>query len=142
MPVKKKKVPSQKRIRSVPEKRRFTGQWIPAWLYLDMSMTWTEKIFWLEVDSLDKLKFGCVAENRHFEDFLGISKRHAQRLISKFVTDSKIDVEFFTDGNGQEKRKLISRLAEWALKAQETARVTDDGDDMDVMGSDTDVMGG
>jgi hypothetical protein len=49
--------------------RGFKGVWIPADLYLNDELSWTEKILIVEIDSLDKGE-GCWASNEYLAKFL------------------------------------------------------------------------
>jgi len=62
------------------ESRNFKGIWIPASLYKNKELSWNEKILLLEIDSLSKNGI-CYANNQHFANMLGVSKRQVERLL-------------------------------------------------------------
>ena len=61
-------------------KRKFTGIWIPAELWLDRTLSITEKAIYAEVRSLDNEK-GCYADNEYLADFFKLSERQLQRHL-------------------------------------------------------------
>ena len=61
-----------------------SGIWIPKEVYLDDNLSWTEKILFVEIDSLDN-KDGCFASNNYFSEFVGISSTSVSTCISKLV---------------------------------------------------------
>lgn len=73
--------------------RGFKGIWIPKEIWLNENLTMQEKIFLVEIDSLDNDE-GCTAGNQYFADFFGISKTRVsiviQNLISKGYITSKL----------------------------------------------------
>ena len=52
--------------------REFKGVWIPKEVWIDDKLTWMEKLFLTEIDSLDNEKH-CFASNKYFEEFLILS---------------------------------------------------------------------
>lgn len=62
--------------------RDFKGIWIPKEIYLDKNLSWSEKILFVEIDSLDNGE-GCFASNEHFADFLNVSVTRISKMISK-----------------------------------------------------------
>ena len=61
--------------------RQFKGVWIPAELYLDKSITWTQKIILLEVDSFSKNNLECFVSNEHLANLIGISESGIEKAI-------------------------------------------------------------
>ncbi len=64
--------------------RDFKGIWIPKEIWLDENLTIQEKVFFVEIDSLDNEE-GCYATNNYFADFFGISKTRVSRVINSLV---------------------------------------------------------
>lgn len=64
--------------------RDFKGIWIPKDIYLSKELSWTDKLIFIEINSLDN-ESHCVASNAYFSDFLGISERSVSRSISKLI---------------------------------------------------------
>lgn len=72
--------------------RDFKGVWIPKEVYLNAELSWTEKIFLIEVHSLDG-ELGCWASNAHFAEFLGIGEGAVANLVTKLKNLGLIEVE-------------------------------------------------
>lgn len=73
--------------------RGFKGIWIPKEIWLNPDLTMQEKVFLVEIDSLDNEE-GCTAGNQYFAEFFGISKTRVslviQNLISKGYITSRL----------------------------------------------------
>ncbi len=64
--------------------RDFKGIWIPRELWFDKNLTTQEKLFYLEIDSLD-MDNGCFASNPYFSEFFGISTTRVSIVINSLV---------------------------------------------------------
>ncbi len=64
--------------------RDFKGIWIPRELWFDKTLTTQEKLFYLEIDSLD-MDNGCFASNPYFSEFFGISITRVSIVINSLV---------------------------------------------------------
>ena len=62
--------------------RDFKGIWIPREIYLNPDLSWSEKILFIEIDSLDQ-ENGCFANNEYFANFLNVSVTRVSKMISK-----------------------------------------------------------
>jgi len=62
--------------------RNFLGVWLPREIYLDKNLSWTEKILYVEIQSLDN-ENGCFASNEYFAEFLDVSTTTISIAISK-----------------------------------------------------------
>lgn len=62
--------------------RNFLGVWLPKEVYLDKQLSWTEKILYVEIQSLDN-EHGCFASNEYFAEFLDVSTTTISLAISK-----------------------------------------------------------
>ena len=85
--------------------RDFKGVWIPKEVYLNDSLSWTEKILLIEIDSLD-MEQGCFASNEYLAEFLGITVTQVSRCIAKLKSKDLIYQQSF---NGR-KRILKSNV--------------------------------
>lgn len=65
-------------------KRKFKGIWIPADIWESKELTLQEKVFLVEIDSLDNDK-GCYANNNYFSRFFGVSSTRVSLVISSLV---------------------------------------------------------
>ena len=86
--------------------REFLGVWIPKEIYLHKGLTPTEKLLMAEIASFSKNGV-CFASNEHFAEFLGISKSHVSRLVSKLVKLQLVTVDFTYKENSKEIDKRI-----------------------------------
>ena len=89
--------------------RKFLGIWIPKEIWLSDKLTMQEKIFFVEIQSLDNEQ-GCFAANRYFADFFNISISRASQVIGQLVKKGFIiskNIKFKqVDGSYKEKRIL------------------------------------
>jgi len=65
--------------------RDFKGMFIPKQLYLDTTITWTQKIILLEVDSFSRNNLPCFVSNSHLAKLLGISESGIEKAIKGLV---------------------------------------------------------
>lgn len=71
--------------------RQFKGVWIPATLYLDKTITWTQKIILIEVDSFSKNKLECFVSNEHLANLIGITESGIEKAIRGLVQMNKLE---------------------------------------------------
>ena len=91
-------------------KRDFKGIWIPAVVWLDESLTITEKCMLAEIESLDNdPERGCFASNEYLGKFLGISTGSAANMISKLKGMGLI-AQLFFDGRNRGLRVPILHI--------------------------------
>ena len=64
--------------------RDFKGIWIPKEIWLSKALTLQEKVFFVEIDSLDN-EDSCFATNQYFADFFGLSKVIVSAVINSLV---------------------------------------------------------
>lgn len=89
--------------------RDFKGVWIPKEIWLDKTMSLQEKVFYVEIDSLDNDK-GCFAGNEHFSKFFELSKDRCSEIISSLKTKGFITV-VVEKNSGKSKRTIrVKRL--------------------------------
>lgn len=62
------------------QERDFKGIWIPRDIWLSKELSLQEKVFLVEIDSLDNHN-GCYAGNQYFAEFFGISKTRVSLVI-------------------------------------------------------------
>lgn len=86
-------------------RRAFKGVWIPAEFYLDPNLSIVEMIVLTEIDSLDN-EYGCVASNKHFAEFVGLSKNRASEIISSLKNKGFITIQYSFDDLGQKRRTM------------------------------------
>lgn len=71
--------------------RQFKGVWIPVELYLDKTITWTQKIILLEVDSFSKNNLECFVSNEHLANLIGISESGIEKSIRGLVEMNRLE---------------------------------------------------
>lgn len=64
--------------------RAFRGIWIPKEIWLSKNLTLQQKVFLVEIDSLDK-DDGCYATNEYFSEFFGLSTKRVSVVINSLV---------------------------------------------------------
>ena len=72
--------------------RDFKGVWIPKEIWLDNNLSWSEKLLFVEINSLDG-EDGCWAKNNYFAKFFNLTKSHISRMINILKDKDYISVE-------------------------------------------------
>ena len=88
------------------QSRNFKGIWIPKEIWFDKELSLQEKLLFMEVDSLDTDKLGCIASNAYFAKFFGVSERQIQKHLRALKNKKYIREDMF-DGR---RRLLRSNL--------------------------------
>lgn len=83
-------------------KRKFKGVWIPREIWLNKSLSLTEKCLLTEVDSLDN-ENGCTAGNSYFASFFGVGSRQISKYISALESKHLIKVSLI----GRNRRRIL-----------------------------------
>jgi hypothetical protein len=93
------------------QERDFKGIWIPREIWLTSELTLLEKIFLVEIDSLDNDQ-NCYASNAYFADFFGISKGRCTQIIKSLEAKGFIQIQLIRDKNVIKKRviKVVRKL--------------------------------
>lgn len=87
--------------------RRFEGIWIPANIWLSETLTLQEKIFLVEIKSLDNEQ-GCFASNEHFSKLFQLSKSRCSEVINRLKEKNLIRIQFtYKEGSKQIERRTI-----------------------------------
>ena len=86
------------------DKRAFRGIWIPKEIWLSKDLTLQEKVFIVEIDSLDNEK-GCFASNKHFSDFFGLSIGRVSQVINSLKKKGYIDIKYI-----RENKEIVERI--------------------------------
>ena len=84
--------------------RDFKGIWIPKEVWLNKDLKLIEKIFLVEIDSLDN-ESGCYASNKYLAEFFSISKGRCSQIINKLQEKGLITIEII-----REDKIIISRV--------------------------------
>jgi len=65
--------------------RSFKGVWIPKEIWLDEKLSLLEKVFLVEINSLDNDERGCFATNAYFAKFFRLSKNRVSIIINQLI---------------------------------------------------------
>lgn len=84
--------------------RDFKGIWIPKEVWLCKDLTLMEKIFLIEIDSLDNQQ-NCFASNAYFSEFFDISKGRCTQIIKSLEAKGFISIQL-----EREKKVITKRL--------------------------------
>lgn len=85
--------------------RAFKGVWIPAKYWLDPNLSIIEVTTIAEIDSLDNNE-GCVASNKHFANFLGVTPGRASQIINGLKGKGYITTDYDRSGKQIVKRRI------------------------------------
>jgi Mn-dependent DtxR family transcriptional regulator len=86
--------------------RNFKGVWIPKEIWLSKELSLQEKIFLVEIDSLDNEE-GCYASNNYFAEFFNLSKSRASQVINELEKKGLITIKLTNKENSKEIDKRI-----------------------------------
>ena len=84
--------------------RNFKGVWIPKEIWLSKDLTPLEKMYLVEIDSLDDEETGCFASNKHFEEMFGQKSANATRIITNLKEKGWLDISYIYNGKEIDKR--------------------------------------
>lgn len=87
------------------QERAFKGIWIPVEIWLSKDLSIMEKIFLVEIDSLDN-DDGCYASNKYFAEFFGVTNGRASQIISKLSEKGYVNIDYEMEGKLIKKRIL------------------------------------
>jgi cyanate lyase len=86
-------------------KRDFKGIWIPKFIWENKDLTIMEKVFIVEIDSLDN-EHGCFASNNYFAKFFNITPQRCSQIINSLVRKGFLSVKYEYCGKEVIKRVL------------------------------------
>ena len=96
--------------------RDFKGVWIPKEIWLSKELKALEKMFFIEIDSLD-CKQRCFASNAHFSDLFGITKQRCSQIIASLEEKIYIKTTLIREGKQVKKRIIkVSRKFDRGIK--------------------------
>ena len=88
--------------------RDFKGVWIPKEVWENKNLTWIEKLFLTEINSLQK-NGCCFAGNDYFSSFFDLSKGRVSKIISSLYRKGVISVKLvYKPGTKQVENRIIS----------------------------------
>lgn len=108
--------------------RNFKGIWIPSEIWLDGELSLLEKVFLVEIDSLDNDQ-GCFASNKYFADFFKISKGRCTQVIKGLEEKGFINIAYEYEGKQIKKRviKVVNKLNTLVNKLNEGSKYSKQG---------------
>ncbi len=86
-------------------KRDFKGVWIPKEIWLDNQLSWMEKLFIVEINSLDNEE-GCYASNSYLGEFFNLSNGRVSQIIKSLIEKQYLSAEYEMEGKEVKKRYL------------------------------------
>lgn len=91
--------------------RDFKGIWIPKQIWLNKDLTIMEKLFLVEIDSLDNEK-GCFASNAHFAEMFEVSKGRCTQIIKSLEAKGFVKIQLIREEKVISKRliKVVNKL--------------------------------
>lgn len=89
--------------------RGFKGIWIPREIWLSKDLKVMEKLFLVEIDSLDNDK-GCFASNEYFATFFDISKSRASEIITSLKNKGYITISYKYKENSKQIEQRILKV--------------------------------
>ncbi len=91
--------------------RDFKGIWISKEIWFTKELTMQEKLFYVEIDSLDNEK-GCFASNDYFGEFFSISPERARKVISSLEKKGYIEKIMKYEKGTKRVEKRILRITQ------------------------------
>ena len=89
------------------QQRQFKGVWFPKELWLCKELTWKEKAFLVEIDSLEDEVKGCFASNKHFMELFDMTSTHVSRTIQSLNKKGYIRLDYERKGKEILSRKIF-----------------------------------
>ena len=91
--------------------RAFKGIWIPSEIWLNKDLTLLEKVFLVEIDSLDN-ENGCFASNDYFSKFFKLSKSRCSEIINSLEKKGLIKITLIYKSNTKTIEKRVIKVLE------------------------------
>ena len=91
--------------------RAFKGIWIPKEIWLNENLTLLEKVFLVEIDSLDNEE-GCYASNDYFSNFFKLSKNRCSEVIKSLEKKGLVKLYYKYKPNTKLIEKRIIKVLE------------------------------
>ena len=94
-------------------KRNWLGMWIPKEIWLDTELTWMEKLFLVEIKSLDNEE-GCFASNEYLGNFFQLSKNRCTEIIKSLEKKGYITIEYIYKEGTKHIEKRVLRVIRYS----------------------------
>lgn len=82
---------------------------------MSKELTLQEKVFLVEIDSLDNDDC-CYASNKHFAEFFGLSLGRVSQVINSLQKKGYIEIEYIKNGKEILKRKMMIKKPPYPIK--------------------------
>lgn len=92
--------------------RGFKGIWIPRDLWISKDLSIQDKVFLAEIHSLDNDE-GCIASNKYFANFFGLSKSSVSRIVSTLKKKGYVSVRLIKNKDTKEVEKRIIKVIKY-----------------------------
>ena len=92
--------------------RDFKGVWIPKNIWIDVELSWMEKLFIVEIDSLDNENH-CFASNSYFAEFFQLSKPRCTQIIKSLEAKGFLSIKLEWKGKAVTKRTITVNKAKY-----------------------------
>jgi hypothetical protein len=98
-------------LRKIRMDRDFKGVWIPRQIWLSNDLTLQEKVFFVEINSLNNER-GCYANNSYFADFFNLSKTRVSLVIKSLIDKGYISSEIVYKQGTKQIEKRVLRVSD------------------------------
>tara|TARA_R110002012_G_scaffold318130_2_gene535715 strand:+ start:602 stop:1285 length:684 start_codon:yes stop_codon:yes gene_type:complete len=98
--------------------RGFKGIWIPRDLWISKDLSIQDKVFLAEIHSLDNDE-GCIASNKYFANFFGLSKSSVSRIVSTLKKKGYVSVRLIKNSDTKEVEKRIIKVVKYGDAQQD-----------------------
>ncbi len=96
--------------------RAFKGIWIPKAVWIISELTLQEKVFVVEINSLENNgKGGCYASNKYFAEFFVISESRVSDVIKSLVDKGMITRKITKTQTGSKRYIKVSQYLKTAI---------------------------
>jgi hypothetical protein len=93
------------------ENRDFKGVWIPKEIWLSKELNVMEKLFLVEIDSLDNDN-GCYASNSYFAEFFQLSRNRCSEIIKSLENKKLIKIDYIREQGKKNIEKRVIKVVE------------------------------
>jgi uncharacterized phage protein (TIGR02220 family) len=95
--------------------RDFKGVWIPKEIWLDKGLTWMEKLFLTEINSLDN-ENGCFASNKYFSNFFSLTDSRCSQIINSLIKKKYLSVKYINKKESKEIEYRVLNILNTCIK--------------------------
>lgn len=88
------------------QNRKFKGIWIPREIWENQELSILEKIFLVEIDSLEEEERGCFASNSYFAKFFQLSNSRVSQIINGLINKEYLYANYKYEGKEIIERNL------------------------------------